>query len=98
MRNERMYKKQKHELTVNLLYNTNRYHRTLRQTFWNICMYFNIEFTNRRFSTISNFSYHLGSKIRMQAHRLVYNDEILLNYANAHNIKLYDMKEHKVIN
>lgn len=98
MRNEYMYKKQKHELTVNLLYNTNKYHRTIRQTFWNICIYFNIEFTNRRFSVISNFAYRLGQKIRMQAFRLVYTNEMLLDYANTHNIKLYDMEKHKVIN
>lgn len=98
MRNERMYKKQKHELTLNFLYNTNKHHKPMRQTLWNICKYFQIEFNNQRYNVISTFAYRLGLSIRAQTHYLFYNDEMLMNYANTHNIKLYDMKEHKVIN
>ena len=98
MRNEYLYKKQKHELTLNFLYNTNKHHKPQRQTLWSICKYFQIEFNNHLYNVISIFAYHLGMTIRMQTHYLFYNDEMLLNYANTHNIKLYDMEKHKVIN
>ena len=97
MKNEHMYKKLKYELTLNFLYNTNKYHKSYRQTLLNICQYFNVEFNNKRFDTIVNFGCVLGMILRRDAHCLFYNDKMLMDYANAHNIRLYDMKEHKLV-
>lgn len=98
MKNEHLYKKLKYELTFNFLYNINKYHKPYRQTLWNICQYFNVEFNNKRFNTITNFGCVFGMRLRRDAHCLFYNDKILIDYANAHNIRIYDMKEHKIIN
>ena len=98
MKNEHLYKKLKYELTLSYLYNTNKYHRTNRQTLWNICQYFNIEFTNCLYSTIVNFAYFFGIRLRRDTYFLCCNDVMLTHYANSHNISIYDMKEHKIIN
>lgn len=97
MKNEHMYKKLKHELTLSFLYNTNKYHKPYRQTLWNICQYFNVEFNNKRFDTIVNFGCVFGMRLRMDAHYLFFTDKMFVDYANAHNIRLYDMKEHKLV-
>lgn len=97
MKNEHMYKKLKHELTLNYLYNTNKYHKPYRQTLWNICQYFNVEFTNQRCNTITDFGYVFGVKLRRDTHYLFFTDKMFVDYANAHNIRLYDMKEHKLV-
>lgn len=93
-----MYKKLKYELTLNFLYNTNKYHKSYRQILLNICQYFNLEFNNKLFDTITDFGYVLGMILRRDAHCLFLNDKMLIDYANAHNISLYDMQERKIIN
>lgn len=98
MNNAHIYKKMKYDLALGFLYNVNMYHKLEKQTLLNMCQYFQIEFNNRLYSTISDFAHQLGLRIRMQTNFLFYSDEMLLNYANAHNIKLYDIKEHKIIN
>lgn len=93
-----MYKKLKHELTLNYLYNTNKYHKPYRQTLWNICQYFNVEFTNQRCNTITDFGYVFSVKLRRDTHYLFFTDKMFVDYANAHNIRLYDAEAHKLVN
>lgn len=98
MKNEHLYKKLKYELTLNYLYNTNKYHRPYRQTIWNICKYFNIEFTNQRYSVIHNFSYSLAWEMNINKFYFGITDELLIEYASTHNLKLYDTETHKLVN
>lgn len=97
MRNEYLYKKLKYELALSYLYNRNKSQKIWRQIAWNLCKCFNVEFTNQRYSVIHNFSYALNRKIRMDIPYLCYTDKMFIDYANAHNLKLYDMKEYKFI-
>lgn len=97
MKNEHMYKKLKHELALSFLYNANKYHKPYRQTLWIVCQCFNVEFNNKLFNTITDFGYVLGMRLRMNTHYLFFNDKMIVDYANAHNIRLYDMKEHKLV-
>lgn len=98
MKNEYLYKKLKYELALSYLYNTNKYRHTNRQILWNICQYFNIEFTNQLYNTISTFAYCFCIKLRRDTYFLYCNEVMLTRYANTHNINIYDMKEHKLIN
>lgn len=98
MKNEHMYKKLKHELTLNFLYNTNKYHIPYRQIIWNICKYFNVDFNSKWCNTITDFGYVFGMRLRFETHYLFLNDKMLIDYANSHNISLYDIEEHKIIN
>lgn len=98
MKNEYLYKKLKHELTLSYLYNLIKYTKPNRQTVWSICKYFNVEFNNQRYNTISNFAYGFNRRLCHDIYYLCCNTENIMSYANAHNIKLYDMKEHKLIN
>ena len=98
MKNEHMYKKLKYELTLNFLYNTNKYHKSYRQTLLNVCQYFNVEFNNKRCGTVINFGCVFGIRLRIETHYLFLNDKMLIDYANAHNISIYDIQEHKIIN
>lgn len=98
MKNEHMYKKLKHELTLNYLYNTNKYHRPYRQIIWNICQYFNVEFNNERCNTITNFGYFFCIRLCRDTHCLFLNDKILMDYANTHNLRLYNAETHKPVN
>lgn len=98
MKNEHMYKKLKYELTLNFLYNTNKYHKSYRQTLLNVCQYFNVEFNNKRFDTVVNFGCVFSMRLRFETHYLFLNDKMLIDYANAHHISIYDIEEHKIIN
>lgn len=97
MKNEHLYKKLKYALTLSYMYNVNKYHRPDKQTIWHMCQYFNVEFNNKRFDTIVNFGCVFGMRLRRDTHYLFFNDKMLMDYANAHNIRLYDMKEHKLV-
>lgn len=98
MKNEHLYKKIKYELALNLLYNGNKYHRPKRQTLWSICTYFKVEFNNQRFNVIYDFSFDFSRKILINTNHLFYTEIMFIEYANSHNIRLYDIKEHKIIN
>ena len=93
-----MYKKLKYELTINYLYNENKYNKPYRQTIWHICKYFNVDFNSQRYSAITDFGYVFGMRLRIETHYLFLNDKMLIDYANAHNISIYDIQEHKIIN
>ena len=98
MRNEHMYKKLKHELTLNYMYNANRYRKSYKQIIQNICKYFNVEFNNERCNAITNFCYTFNMRLRSNTSYLFFNNKMLMDYANTHNISIYDMEEHKIIN
>lgn len=98
MKNEHMYKKLKHELTLNYLYNTNKYHRPHIQTILHICKYFNVDFNSKWCNTITDFGYVFSMRLRFETHYLFLNDKMLIDYANAHHISIYDIEEHKIIN
>lgn len=98
MKNEYLYKKLKYELALSYLYNRNKRYDIWRQIALNLCKCFNVEFTNYRFAVMHNFSYDLSRKIRQNAHCLQFTDEILIDYANAYNFRLYDVKECRFIN
>lgn len=93
-----MYKKLKYELTLNCLYNANKYHRTCTETIWHICKYFNVDFNSQWCSAITDFVYVFGMRLRFETHYLFLNDKMLIDYANSHNISIYDIQEHKIIN
>lgn len=98
MKNEHMYKKLKYELTLNCLYNTNKYHKPYIQTILHICKYFNVDFNSQRCSAITDFVYVFSMRLRFETHYLFLNDKMLIDYANAHHISIYDIEEHKIIN
>lgn len=98
MKNEYIHKKLKYELALSYMYNRNKRNDTWRQIAWKLCECFNIEFTNQRYSVIHNFSYALNRKIRMDIPYLCYTNKMFIDYANAHHLKLYDVKECKFVN
>lgn len=98
MKNEHIYKKLKYELTLNYLYNTNKYHRPYMQTILHICKYFNVDFNSKWCNTITDFGYVFGMRLRIETHYLFLNDKMLIDYANTHHLSLYDMQERKIIN
>lgn len=98
MKNEHMYKKLKYELTLSYMYNINKYHRPYKQTIWHICKYFNVEFNNQRCNAITNFGYIFCIRLRRDTHRLFLNDVMFMDYANAHNLRLYNAETHKPVN
>lgn len=98
MKNKYLYKKLKYELALSYLYNKNKGYKIWRQIAWNLCECFNVEFTNQRYSVIHNFSYALDRKICIDIPYLCYTDKMFIDYANAHNLKLYDVKECKFVN
>lgn len=98
MKNEHMYKKLKYELTLSYLYNIVKYTKPNKQTLWSICKYFNVEFNNQRYNTVSDFAYNFSKRMRNNIYYLCCNAENLMYYANAHHISIYDMKEHEIIN
>lgn len=98
MRNEYLYKKLKYELALSYLYNRNKGQKIWRQIAWNLCKYFNIKFTNQRYSIIHNFSYSLVWEMHINRVYLGVTDELLIDYANTHNLRLYDTEAHKLVN
>ncbi len=98
MKNEHMYKKLKYELTLSYLYNISKYHRPYKQTIWNICKYFNVDFNMQRCNTITNFGYIFYMRLRRDTQYLFLNDVMFMDYANAHNLRLYNAETHKPVN
>lgn len=98
MKNEHLYKKLKYELTLSYIYNINKYHRPYKQTIWNIYKYFNVDFNMQRCNTITNFGYIFCMRLRRDTHYLFLNDVMFIDYANAHNFRLYDAKTHELVN
>ena len=93
-----MYKKLKYELALSYMYNVNKYHSPDKQTIWNMCQYFNVEFTKHMFWTIMKFEYYFDMRICRDTWYRRCNNKMLMDYANANHIIIYDMKEHKIIN
>ena len=101
MRNKHLYKKLKYELTLSFIYNLDKnvqLYKPQRQTLWRVCKYFNIEFTNHLYITISVFARCLRTKMLKEDISAFYNYKRIIDYANFHHLRLYDMDEHKIIN
>lgn len=98
MKNEHLHKKLKYELALSYMYNRSKRYGAWRQIAWKLCKCFNVEFTNQRYSVIHNFSYALNRKIRMGIPYMYYTDKMFIDYANAHNFRLYDIKTHELVN
>lgn len=97
MKNEHIHKKLKRELTLSYLYNRNKHCGVWRQIVLNLCKCFNVEFTNQLYIVIQSFSHHLVMEmhIRTYASRT---DEVFIDYANTHNLRLYDAITHELVN
>lgn len=95
MKNEHLYKKLKHELALSYLYNRNKCYGVWRQIVWNLCKCFNVEFTNQLYIVIQNLSHNLVREMHIYG---CCTDEVFIDYANAHNFRLYDVKTHELIN
>ena len=97
MKNEHLHKKLKRELTLSYLYNRNKHYDVWRQIAVNLCKCFNVKFTNQLYIVIQNLSQHLVREmhIRTYASRT---DEVFIDYANTHNLRLYDAITHKLVN
>lgn len=98
MKNERMYKKLKYELALSYLYNRNRHYGIWRQIAWNLCKCFNVEFTNQLYIVIQSCSRNLIREMHINACYQSCHDEMFIDYANAHNLRLYDAKTHELVN
>lgn len=96
MKNEHIHKKLKRELALSYLYNKNKYDSICIQMAWNLCKCFNVEFTTELYIVIQNTSHHLVREmhIRTYASRT---DEVFIDYANAHNLRLYDAETHELV-
>lgn len=97
MKNEYLYKKLKYELTLSYLYNLIKYTMPNKQNAWSICKYFNVEFTNQLYIVIQNLSQHLVREMHIRTAYASRTDEVFINYANAHNFRLYDAKTHELV-
>lgn len=97
MKNEHLYKKLKYELTLSLLYNKNKRYVAWRQIVWNLCKCFNVEFTNQRYIVIQNFSHDLAREMRMNTSHLSFTDDVFIDYANTHNLRLYNVETHELV-
>ena len=98
MKNEHMYKKLKYELTLSYMYNRNKRYGVWRQIVWNLCRCFNVEFTNQLYIVIQNLAHHLVSKMHISTVYASCTDDMFIDYANAHNFRLYDAKTHELVN
>lgn len=98
MKNEHMYKKLKYELALSYLYSRNKRYGIWRQIVWNLCKCFNVEFTNQLYIVIKNFSHNLVREMHISTLPLSCIDEMFIDYANSHNLRLYDSETHKLVN
>lgn len=98
MKNERIHKKLKRELTLSYLYNRNKHYGIWRQIAWNLCQCFNVKFTNQLYIVIQNFAHHLVREMHISTVYASCTDEVFIEYANAHNFRLYDAKTHELVN
>lgn len=97
MKNEHIHKKLKRELALSYLYNRHKHYGVWRQIAWNLCRCFNVEFTNQLYIVIQTLSRHLV----MEMHIRVYEsctDKMFIDYANAHNLRIYDAGTYKLVN
>lgn len=97
MKNEHIHKKLKRELALSYLYNKNKHYGICIQMAWNLCKYFNVEFTTELYIVIQNLSQHLVREM----HIITYpsrTDKVFINYANTHNFRLYDAITHELVN
>ena len=98
MKNEHLHKKLKHELALSYLYNRNKRYGIWRQIVWNLCKCFNVEFTNQLYIVIQNLSHNLVREMHISTLPMSCTDEVFINYANAHNFRLYDAKTYELVN
>lgn len=98
MKNEHMHKKLKYELALSYLYNRNKRYGIWRQIVWNLCKCFNVEFTNQLYVVIKNFSHNLVREMCISTLPMSCTDNMFIDYANAHNLRLYDAEAHKLVN
>lgn len=98
MKNEHIHKKLKRELTLNYLYNKNKHYGIWRQIVWNLCKCFNVEFTNQLYILIQNTSHHLVREMHISTVCASGTDKMLIDYANAHNLRIYDAGTYKLVN
>lgn len=97
MKNEHLHKKLKYELALSYLYNTNKRYVVWRQMVWNLCECFNVKFTNQLYIVIQNLSHHLVREMHIRNVYASVADEVFIDYANAHNLRLYDAETHELV-
>lgn len=98
MKNERIHKKLKRELTLSYLYNRNKHYGIWRQIAWNLCQCFNVKFTNQLYIVIQNFAHNLIREMHIIAiYGYCTDDEVFIDYANAHNLRLYDAETYQPV-
>lgn len=66
MRNDYLYKKLKHALALNVMWNVSKYHDTRRRTMLWAFKQFQTPPTNRYMTSIEDYSYRLGTQITYQ--------------------------------
>lgn len=98
MKNEHIHKKLKRELALSYLYNRNKHYGIWRQIAWNLCKCFNVEFTNQLYIVIQNTSHHLVREMHISTVCVSDTDKRFIDYANAHNLRIYDAGTYKLVN
>ena len=98
MKNEHIHKKLKRELALSYLYNKNKHYGVWIQMAWNLCKCFNVEFTTELYIVIKNLSQHLVREMHISTVCASGTDKMFIDYANAHNLRIYDAITHELVN